>query len=146
MLLLNELDELLELAPAGEFEKCLQPLLSVLCRCMASNQFQIAERALFLWNNEQITSNFRAFLDQVMPRVFGVLMENSSHWNMSVQSLTQNVQTVLTEMDADMYEAEATRWNSLRQEQQQLAADAKAKWDAVVALAGVTPTPEVSTQ
>ncbi|KAK4783647.1 hypothetical protein SAY86_008021 [Trapa natans] len=55
VLFLGELEEILEATQLVEFQRCLVPLFRQLARCLNSS-FQIAEQALFLWNNEHIVS------------------------------------------------------------------------------------------
>lgn len=53
---------------------------------------QVAERSLFLWNNEYIVSLVAQFRREVLPLVFGPLQENADHhWNPAVHGLTLNV-------------------------------------------------------
>ena len=52
VLFLNELEEILELTQPAEFSKVSVPLFNMVARCINSPHFQVAERALFLWNNE----------------------------------------------------------------------------------------------
>lgn len=62
---------------------------------------QVAERALFLWNNEYIVSLIAQNRDQILPIVFGALYTNSrSHWNQTVHGLTCNVVKLFMEVRA----------------------------------------------
>lgn len=63
------------------------PLLPVACAPP-----QVAERSLFLWNNEYIVNMVAQYRSQVLPIVFGALEENAAnHWNPAVHGLTCNV-------------------------------------------------------
>ncbi|KAK4759557.1 hypothetical protein SAY87_022688 [Trapa incisa] len=55
VLFLGELEEILEATQLVEFQRCLVPLFRQLAWCLNSS-FQVAEQALFLWNNEHIVS------------------------------------------------------------------------------------------
>jgi len=53
---------------------------------------QVAERSLFLWNNEYIVSLVAQHRHAVLPLVFPALERNArSHWNPAVHGLTVNV-------------------------------------------------------
>jgi hypothetical protein len=92
VLFLGELEEILELTQPAEFQAVLPPLFRQLARCLTSAHFQVAERSLFLWNNEYIVSLVAQFRYEVLPMVFGPLQDNAnSHWNPAVHGLTLNV-------------------------------------------------------
>jgi serine/threonine-protein phosphatase 2A regulatory subunit B' len=53
---------------------------------------QVAERSLFLWNNEYIVNLVAQHRHQLLPILFPALEENTnSHWNPAVHGLTCNV-------------------------------------------------------
>ena len=61
-----------------EFVEVLKPLFKHIAKCIGSPHFQVAERALFLWNNEYIVSLIMQQRNKILPLVFGALYENSS--------------------------------------------------------------------
>lgn len=66
---------------------------------------QVAERALFLWNNEHILSLIAQNRQVVLPIIFESLEKNiQSHWNHAVHGLTMNVRKMFIEMDAELFE------------------------------------------
>jgi len=66
---------------------------------------QVAERALFLWNNEHIVSLIAQNRTVILPIIFEAFEKNiSSHWNQAVHGLTVNVRKMFLEMDAELYE------------------------------------------
>lgn len=66
---------------------------------------QVAERSLFLWNNEYIVSLVAQHRHHVLPLVFGALERNArNHWNPAVHGLTCNVRKMFQDMDAQLYE------------------------------------------
>ena len=65
---------------------------------------QVAERSLFLWNNEYIVSLVAQHRQTVLPLVFGALESNGGHWNPAVTGLTNNVRKLFQEMDEPLYE------------------------------------------
>ena len=65
----------------------------------------MAERALFLWNNEYIVSLIMQQRAKILPLVFGALYENSrQHWNTTVHGLTCNVVKLFMEMDGPFFD------------------------------------------
>ena len=55
---------------------------------------QVAERSLFLWNNEYLVSLVAQQRHVVLPLVFPALERNArSHWNPAVHGLTFNVRS-----------------------------------------------------
>jgi len=56
LLFLNEMEELLELTAKIELDKVIEPLFRRIGNAICSNHFQVAERALFLWNNDIIAT------------------------------------------------------------------------------------------
>lgn len=66
---------------------------------------QVAERTLFLWNNEYIVNLIAQHRTAVLPTVFPALELNArSHWNPAVHGLTCNVRKMFQEMDPALYE------------------------------------------
>ncbi|TXG58436.1 hypothetical protein EZV62_016265 [Acer yangbiense] len=105
VLFLGELEEVLEATQAAEFQRCMVPLFRQIARCLNSSHFQVAERALFLWNNEHIVSLIAQNRNVILPIIFEALEKNiQSHWNQAVHGLTVNVRKMFFEMDAELFE------------------------------------------
>lgn len=82
LLFLNELEEILELTKAEEFAKLVRPLFQQIARSMASLHFQVAQRALYLWNNEYIVNMVVLHRVEILPIIFDPILENSrTHWH-----------------------------------------------------------------
>jgi serine/threonine-protein phosphatase 2A regulatory subunit B' len=105
VLFLGELEEVLELTQSDEFARVQEPLFRQISRCLTSSHFQVAERSLFLWNNEYIVQLVAQHRETVLPLVIGALEHNAKHhWNPAVHSLTLNVRKMFQEIDAPLYE------------------------------------------
>merc|ERR1712216_38233 len=92
VLFLGELEEILEFTQSTEFRKVMKTMFTVLGRCLKSSHFQVAERALFLWNNDYVVSMIAQNKETVLPIIFSALESNSrNHWNSAVHGLTCNV-------------------------------------------------------
>lgn len=108
VLCLGELEEVLELTRPAQFAAVLPQLFRQISACIESPHFQIAERALFFWNNEYIVNLIVHHRERVVPFVFGSLQRNAEdHWNPNVRSLSYNVQKLLAEMDNSLYQRAA---------------------------------------
>ncbi|GLT89832.1 hypothetical protein SLE2022_077970 [Rubroshorea leprosula] len=105
VLFLGELEEVLEATQSAEFQRCMVSLFRQIARCLNSSHFQVAERALFLWNNEHIVSLIAQNRKVILPIIFEALEKNiKSHWNQVVHGLTVNVRKMFMEMDAELFE------------------------------------------
>lgn len=107
VLFLGELEEILELTQADEFSKILEPMFRQVAKSIGSSHFQVAERALFLWNNDYVVQLVVAKRKQVLPIVLGPLLQNcdsnTKHWNAAVHGLSDNVKKMFIEMDHDLW-------------------------------------------
>ena len=66
---------------------------------------QVAERTLFLWNNEHIVALISQNRNVILPIIFEALERNiKSHWNQAINGLTVNVRKLFLEMDAELFE------------------------------------------
>lgn len=105
LLFLNELEDILELTSKDQIQKISQPLFYQIRKSIASPHFQVSERALFLWNNDnfaQYTNEERA---QVLPILYPALAHNAkNHWNATVNSLTQNVLRMFMDLDNRLFD------------------------------------------
>uniref|UniRef100_A0A7S2G0K5 Serine/threonine protein phosphatase 2A regulatory subunit n=1 Tax=Haptolina brevifila TaxID=156173 RepID=A0A7S2G0K5_9EUKA len=105
VLFLNEVEEILEMVTAEHFKAFSEPLFKQIAICVGSPHFQVAERALFLWNNEYIVGLIAQTRDMVLPIVFESLYTNSrNHWNSTVHGLTCNVVKLFMEMDSALFD------------------------------------------
>ena len=105
VLFLGELEEILEFTQSSEFQKVMKTMFSVLGRCLRSSHFQVAERALFLWNNDYVVSMIAQNRQTVLPIIFSALESNSrNHWNSAVHGLTCNVRKMFIDMDKALWD------------------------------------------
>ncbi|XP_058102149.1 serine/threonine protein phosphatase 2A 57 kDa regulatory subunit B' theta isoform-like [Magnolia sinica] len=105
VLFLGELEEVLEATQPAEFQRCMVPLFRQIARCLSSSHFQVAERALFLWNNDHIEGLIKQNRKVILPIIFPALERNTrNHWNQAVQSLTLNVRKIFSDLDPELFE------------------------------------------
>ncbi|KAK1259328.1 Serine/threonine protein phosphatase 2A 57 kDa regulatory subunit B' iota isoform [Acorus gramineus] len=104
VMFLGELEEILESTHAGELQKVMVPLFRRIGCCLNSSHFQVAERALFLWNNDHIVNLIAQNRQAILPIIFPSLERNTrNHWNQAVLNLTLNVRKLFSEMDPDLF-------------------------------------------
>ncbi|KAK1359424.1 Serine/threonine protein phosphatase 2A regulatory subunit [Heracleum sosnowskyi] len=100
-----ELEEVLEATQAPEFQRCMVRLFRRIAHCISSSHFQVAERALFLWNNDHIENLIKQNRKVILPIIFPALERNSkNHWSQAVQSLTLNVRKIFLDTDPELFE------------------------------------------
>ncbi|XP_020265508.1 serine/threonine protein phosphatase 2A 59 kDa regulatory subunit B' gamma isoform-like, partial [Asparagus officinalis] len=105
VMFLGELEEVLELTQPVEFQRCMIPLFRQIGRCLNSSHFQVAERTLFLWNNDHIRNLITQNRRVILPIIFPSLEKSTrGHWNQAVQSLTLNVRKLFLDSDQDLFE------------------------------------------
>ncbi|KAF6159119.1 hypothetical protein GIB67_032736 [Kingdonia uniflora] len=111
VMFLGELEEILEATQAAEFQRCMVPLFRQIGRCLNSSHFQVAERALFLWNNDHIRNLITQNQKVILPIIFPALERNTrTHWNQAVQSLTLNVRKIFSDADPELFEECLTKY------------------------------------
>ena len=82
VMFLNEVEDIFEVMDPSEFAKVQEPLFNQLAKSVASPHFQVAERALYFWNNEYFCNLISDNVEVILPIMFQPLYENSKgHWN-----------------------------------------------------------------
>lgn len=97
---------------------------------------QVAERALFLWNNEHLVGLISHNRDVIFPIIMDALEKNMhSHWNQAVHGLTANVRRMFMEMDAELYEECQKRIEEKEAQVEELQEQRELKWKQLEAQA-----------
>ncbi|KAJ4957594.1 hypothetical protein NE237_024705 [Protea cynaroides] len=103
VMFLSELEEVLEATNRAEFQKIMIPLFRRIGSCLNSPHFQVAERALVLWNNDHIVGLIANNQQVILPIIYPALEKNiRSHWSQAVLNLTVNVRKMFSEMDDEL--------------------------------------------
>lgn len=77
---LMPLEVLLE--DSGSSETLLVTLIKRLNKCMQSEHYQVAERALLIWNNEKFSGLIKTHKSLLMPVIIESLIANAkNHWH-----------------------------------------------------------------
>ncbi|RSH94624.1 Serine/threonine-protein phosphatase 2A 56 kDa regulatory subunit delta isoform [Saitozyma podzolica] len=106
VMFLNEVEEILDVIEANEFVKIMQPLFTQLAKCINSQHFQVAERALYYWNNEYVVNLMGEHIAVILPIVFPALYTNSrTHWNRTIHGMVYNALKLFMEINPELFEA-----------------------------------------
>lgn len=117
VMFLNEVEEILDVIEPVEFQKVMERLFQQLSRCVSSQHFQVAERALYYWNNEYIVNLIGENIETVLPLVFSSLYLNSkSHWNRQIHNLAYNALKLLMEINPRLFEECTVNFKLARQQ------------------------------
>ncbi|XP_052047700.1 serine/threonine-protein phosphatase 2A 56 kDa regulatory subunit beta isoform isoform X1 [Apodemus sylvaticus] len=147
VMFLGEMEEILDVIEPSQFVKIQEPLFKQVARCVSSPHFQVAERALYFWNNEYILSLIEDNCHTVLPAVFGTLYQVSKeHWNQRKQngtsgisshlscsvrtivSLIYNVLKTFMEMNGKLFDELTASYKLEKQQEQQKAQERQELW------------------
>jgi len=102
---LGEIEEILDVIEPAQFMKIQEPLFRQIAKCVSSPHFQVAERALYFWNNEYIMSLIEENNQVIMPIMFPALYRISKeHWNQTIVALVYNVLKTFMEMNSRLFD------------------------------------------
>uniref|UniRef100_A0A2K5XEX1 Serine/threonine-protein phosphatase 2A 56 kDa regulatory subunit n=1 Tax=Mandrillus leucophaeus TaxID=9568 RepID=A0A2K5XEX1_MANLE len=105
VMFLGELEEILDVIEPSQFVKIQEPLFKQIAKCVSSPHFQVAERALYYWNNEYIMSLIEENSNVILPIMFSSLYRISKeHWNPAIVALVYNVLKAFMEMNSTMFD------------------------------------------
>lgn len=120
VMFLNEVEEILDVIEPSEFVKIQVPLFQQLQRCINSQHFQVAERALYFWNNEYIVNLIGDNVQVILPIVFASLYQNSkSHWNRTIHGLVYNALKLFMEINPALFDMCTNDFKQQRQLERQ---------------------------
>uniref|UniRef100_M8BBU9 Serine/threonine protein phosphatase 2A regulatory subunit n=1 Tax=Aegilops tauschii TaxID=37682 RepID=M8BBU9_AEGTA len=140
VMFLSEIEEILEATSMVEFQKCMVPLFRRIAHCINSSHFQVAERALFMWNNDHIISLVAQNRQVIMPIIVPALEQNGqNHWNHAVLNLTANVMKMFSEMDEELFSACLTKCKEDEENQASMEEKRRLKWAKLESAAALQP-------
>ena len=129
IIFLNELEETLELTQPPEFYRLQDPLFRRIAMCITCPHFQVAERTLFLWNNDYIVKLINQNRQVLFPIVIGALYANSKqHWNSAVHGLTFNVLKLLMEADPQLFDECSAKHRQEAEQEEQADQQRQERW------------------
>ncbi|GAA5987578.1 hypothetical protein JCM11641_005366 [Rhodosporidiobolus odoratus] len=129
VMFLNEVEEILDVIEPVEFQKVEVKLFSQLARCVSSQHFQVAERALYYWNNEYIVNLIGENIHVILPIVYPALHNNSNgHWNRQIHNLAYNALKLLMDLNAEAFEQCAAEYKRERANEKTREKTREDKW------------------
>ncbi|XP_019498199.1 PREDICTED: serine/threonine-protein phosphatase 2A 56 kDa regulatory subunit delta isoform [Hipposideros armiger] len=140
VMFLNELEEILDVIEPSEFSKVMEPLFRQLAKCVSSPHFQVAERALYYWNNEYIMSLISDNAARVLPIMFPALYRNSkSHWNKTIHGLIYNALKLFMEMNQKLFDDCTQQYKAEKQKGRFRMKEREEMWQKIEELARLNP-------
>jgi len=143
VMFLNELEEILDVIEPAEFQKVMVPLFNQLAKCVSSPHFQVAERALYYWNNEYIMSLISDNASTIVPIMFPALYKNSkSHWNKTIHGLVYNALKLFMEMNQKLFDECTQAYKTEQKKERERAYQRIENWKKLDQLARANPDME----
>lgn len=137
VMFLGEIEEILDVIEPPQFVKIQEPLFRQIAKCVSSphfqvslsislverrisflfqNHHQVAERALYFWNNEYAMSLIEDNNSVIMPIMFPALYRISKeHWNQTIVALVYNVLKTFMEMNSKLFDELTASYKAERQ-------------------------------
>merc|ERR1712226_1597355 len=102
--------------------------------CITCPHFQVAERTLFLWNNDYVVQLINTNRQALFPIIIGALYKNSKqHWNSAVHGLTFNVLKLLMEADPRLFDECSAQHRTDEEEEEKRLLVRQKYWDRMMA-------------
>lgn len=142
VMFLSELEEILEAIEPLEFQKTAAVLFRQLAQCVSSAHFQVAERALYFWNNDYILTLINENIRAVLPIVFPALYRTKAHWNKTIHGLIYNALKLMMEMNHRLFDECVQKYKAeeeLSDKRQQDAVRKEQLWTQLQSLARRNP-------
>lgn len=141
VMFLNELEEILDVIEPAEFQKVMEPLFRQIAKCVSSPHFQVAERALYYWNNEYIMSLISENSKVILPIMFPALNSNSNtHWNKTIHGLIYNAIKLFMEMNQVLFDECHRKYKAEQKTEREKLTRREELWKQVENLARQHPT------
>ncbi|KAF7723028.1 Serine/threonine-protein phosphatase 2A 56 kDa regulatory subunit gamma isoform, partial [Apophysomyces ossiformis] len=132
VMFLNEFEEILDVIDSYEFQQIMVPLFIKLGQCIASPHFQVAERALYYWNNEYLVSLMAQNINIIMPIIFPTLYRTSkTHWNKTILGLVYNALKLCMDIDPPLFDECANHYKQQRQLERKRQKEREDNWKAL---------------
>lgn len=129
---LNELEEIIEVIDNTEFKKIMKLVFEKLSSCVCSQHFQVAERALYFWNNQHVLDLMQHNAKEVMPIMFYSLYRNSkTHWNRTIHGLVYNALRCFQTIDHELFDKEMKSTKAKQQEEKHKNATRESNWKMI---------------
>ncbi|CAK7216398.1 serine/threonine-protein phosphatase 2A 56 kDa regulatory subunit delta isoform [Sporothrix bragantina] len=132
VMFLNEVEDIFEVMDPAEFAKVQEPLFHQLAKSVASPHFQVAERALYFWNNEYFCNLVSDNVEIILPIMFAPLYENSKgHWNRTIHGMVYNAMKLFMEINPQLFDDCSHEYTEHQQSASAREALREHKWAAI---------------
>ncbi|KAK3787230.1 hypothetical protein RRG08_055953 [Elysia crispata] len=129
VMFLGEIEEILDVIEPTQFQRIQEDLFKQIAKCVSSPHFQVAERALYFWNNEYIMNLIEENSNVVLPIMFPALYRISKeHWNQTIVALVYNVLKTFMEMNSKLFDELTANYKSERQKEKKKEKDREELW------------------
>jgi len=129
VMFLGEIEEILDVIEPTQFNKIMDPLFRQISKCVSSPHFQVAERALYYWNNEYVMSLIEENSNSIMPIMFPNLYRISKeHWNQTIVALVYNVLKAFMEMNSKLFDELTSNYKAERQKEKKKEKEREELW------------------
>lgn len=139
VMFLNELEEILDVLEPGEFQAVMVPLFRQLAKCVSSPHFQVAERALYFWNNDWIINLISENATTLVPLVFPALYQSKEHWNKTIHGHIYNALKLFMEMNQHLFDECTQNYKTTRQHEKEKVKEREERWNEVMKRAQANP-------
>merc|ERR1712139_238548 len=135
--MLDELEEIMEIITFDLLEKdgVGESLMRTLAKCLASQNFQVAERTLLIWQNEHLINDGilkKQHNGFILPFVLPALIERKDYWHVSVTNLSsQLIQTYQTD-DIELYDECKSQYEQKKRKDAQERSIRDAEWQKIL--------------
>ncbi|RUO96059.1 protein phosphatase 2 regulatory subunit B, gamma isoform, isoform CRA_b, partial [Jimgerdemannia flammicorona] len=129
VMFLNEIEEILDVMEHNEFQKIMAALFTRIALCVSSPHFQVAERALYYWNNEYIVNLMGDNVNVILPIMFPPLYKNSKgHWNRTIHGLVYNALKLFMDISPKLFDDCTNQYKQQRQLERKKQKDREDMW------------------
>ncbi|KAF2177508.1 protein phosphatase 2A regulatory B subunit [Zopfia rhizophila CBS 207.26] len=136
VMFLNEVEDIFEVMDPAEFAKVQEPLFNQLAKSVASPHFQVAERALYFWNNEYFCNLVSDNVEVILPIMFAPLYENSKgHWNRTIHGMVYNAMKLFMEVNPQLFDDCSHDYAESQNNADQRQQSRQQRWDKLSELA-----------
>ena len=112
VLFLSEIETLSELVIPEQAQDCVALICKMICLAVGDPAFQVAERALVLWESDSfmklITANSKIAFPVILPVIFKTAV---GHWCSDVRTLALNAMRVLKGCDVETFDEVGRKFN-----------------------------------
>ncbi|KAM7534961.1 hypothetical protein Aperf_G00000094344 [Anoplocephala perfoliata] len=116
VMFLGEIEEILDIIDPTQFKKIMVPLFRQIAKSVSSSHFQVAERALYYWNNDYLVSLIEENNEVLLPILFPSFYRISrEHWNQTIVALVFNVLKTFMEMNPVLFDELTKNYKTERQ-------------------------------